>query len=204
MSFRVRRAAICLTFLVLALPIWAQRGALTVPVNLTQISDRAAVIVHGNITSARVEPHPDFPHIKTVLVTVRVRDSWKGHPTSSYTFRQFIWDIRDRQNLAGYRKGDEVVLFMNSVNQHGLTSPVALEQGRFRVTREPDGTSRVTNGRDNAGLLRQTVPRLRAGSLSSANLDIAAHHRSGPLKLETLREFVRSTERSRKTTGVQR
>jgi hypothetical protein len=204
MYFSTRSAVVYLTSLMLALPMWAQRGALTVPVNLTQISDRAAVIVHGNIIRARVEPHPDFRHLTTVLVTVRVRDSWKGHLASSYTFRQFVWDIRDRQNLAGYRKGDEVVLFMNPVNQYGLTSPVALEQGRFRVTREPDGTSRVTNGRGNAGLLRQTAPRLRAGSLSSANLDIAARHRSGPLKLETLREFVRSAERSRKTTGVQR
>ncbi len=204
MYFSARRAAVCLTFLVMALPMWAQRGALTIPVNLTQISDRAAVIVRGNITNALVEPHPSFPHLTTVLVTVRVRESWKGHLASTYTFRQFIWDLRDRKNAAAYRKGDEVLLFMNPVNQYGLTSPVALEQGRFRVSRDPDGTTRVTNGRDNAGLLRQTAPRLKAGSLSSADLEIAARHRSGPLKLETMREFVRSAERSRRPPGVQR
>jgi hypothetical protein len=177
-------------------PLWAQRGALTVPVNLAQISDRAAVIVRGSIASAHVEPHPDYPHLMTVRVTVKVRESWKGQPSSAYTFRQFIWDIRDRMNAAGYRKGDEVLLFMNPTNQYGLTSTVGLEQGRFRVIHEKDGNIRVANGRDNAGLLRQTAPRLKTGAASASALSVAAGHSSGPLPLKTMHEFVDAMERS--------
>src|SRR5262245_37085405 len=168
-----RISAICLLTFVLGLsPLWAQRGALTVPVNLAQLSDRANVIVLGSIASAHVEPHPDYPHLMTVRVTVKVRESWKGQPSATYTFRQFIWDIRDRMNAAGYRKGDDVLFFMNPTNKYGLTAPVGLEQGRFRVIHEQDGSIRVANGRNNAGLLRQTAPRLKTGAASVAAMSV--------------------------------
>ena len=83
--------------LVFAAPAGAQRGAMTAPRNLAELVDEAGVIVRGQILSAKVEPHPDFPALWTVLVTLRVEESLKGQPVSTYTFRQFIWDERDRE-----------------------------------------------------------------------------------------------------------
>jgi hypothetical protein len=45
-----------------------------------------------------------------------------------------------------------VLLFLNPVSQYGLTSPVGLDQGRFRVLRNAKGQAFAVNGRDNLGL----------------------------------------------------
>src|SRR5919108_234187 len=83
---------------VLSLPgsIHAQRGALTAPQNLAQLTDAAHVIVRGYIWSANFEPHPELPKLRTVVVKVKVFETLKGSAPPLYTFRQFIWDIRDR------------------------------------------------------------------------------------------------------------
>jgi hypothetical protein len=124
---------------------------------------------------------------------------WKGAAHSgTYTFRQFIWDIRDRRDAAGYRKGQELVLFLNPATAHGLTSPVALEQGRFQVLRGVDGTARAVNGRANRGLLRGTETRLRSGQAANRSVAIASSHRSGPLELADLHSMLTAVERSGK------
>ena len=38
----------------------AQRGAMTVPRNLDQLTDRASDIVRGTVVEARVEKHPEL------------------------------------------------------------------------------------------------------------------------------------------------
>lgn len=76
----------------------------------------------------------------------------KGQAGSTYTFRQFIWDERDIAEGGGYRKAGEVLLLLNPVSQYGLTSPVGLDQGRFRVFRNAKGQAFAVNGRDNLGL----------------------------------------------------
>lgn len=81
----------------------------------------------------------------------------KGESAKTYTFRQFVWDERDLGSGAGYQKAGEVLLFLNPVSQYGLTSPVGLEQGRFRVTRDAKGNGFAANGRANIGLF-QNVP----------------------------------------------
>jgi hypothetical protein len=178
----------------------AQRGALTVPVNLNQLSDRAAVIVHGNVESATVEPHPEYQNLMTVRVRMRVRSMWKGSGRQGefFSFRQYIWDLRDRLDAAGYRKGQELVVFLNPTTAQGLTAPVALEQGRFKVLHEPDGSVRAVNGRANAGLLRGTEARLRSGQAANRSVAIASTHRSGPLDLADLRSMVNAMERGAK------
>jgi hypothetical protein len=185
--------------LILSSSLPAQRGAVTVPVNLVQLEDRAAIIVHGNVESAVVEPHPDHQHLATVLVRMRIRETWKGAVQGPvYTFRQFIWDIRDRMDAAGYRKGQELVLFLNPTTAEGLTAPVALEQGRFQVMRTPGGNVQAVNGHANAGLLRGTEVRLKTGQAASRSVAIASTHRAGPLDLGDLRSMVQAIDRSGK------
>ena len=117
-------------------PAFAQRGALTVPRNLDQLTDRAADIVRGTVLSAHVEKHPELTNLDTVVVTLRVSETLKGQAIGTYTFRQYIWDVRDRYDNAGYRKGQELLLLMNEPSRYGLTSPVGIEQGRFRIHRD--------------------------------------------------------------------
>ena len=50
--------------------IFAQRGALTAPESIDQLSEEATLIVHGHVTSAKVEPHPQLSNLMTVVVTV--------------------------------------------------------------------------------------------------------------------------------------
>lgn len=130
----------------------AQRGAITAPRNLSELVDEAGVILRGQVIAARVEPHPQFSALTTVVVTLRVDETLKGQAGATYTFRQFIWDPRDQQDAAGYAKSGPVLLFLLKPNAQGLSSPVALEQGIFRLKSDASGKLYASNGRNNAGL----------------------------------------------------
>lgn len=159
----VRRNAIAaaiVCFLVgLSLPggAGAQQGGRTAQANLNQLVQGAHTIVRGFVVSAKVEPHPQFSNLQTVVVTMQVSRVLKGEAATTYTFRQFVWDERDLGDEAGYRKAGEMLLLLNPVSPYGLTSPVGLEQGRFRVTRDAKGKGSAVNGRGNIGLF-QGVP----------------------------------------------
>ena len=127
----------------------AQRGALTAPSNLEHLTSGASLIVHGFITSAHVEPHPELSGLQTVVVQLKVVDVLKGQSGEFLTFRQFIWDARDRVDAAGYHKGQELVLLLNAPSKLGLRSPVGLEQGRFTVRHLAGGQTRAINGNGN-------------------------------------------------------
>jgi hypothetical protein len=190
--FRIIFLLVCAALLFPA-ALSAQRGALTRPENLDQLVGRASLIVHGRVLSARVEPHPQYANLSTVVVTLRVDETLKGAPAPTLTFRQFIWDLRDRLDAAGYRKGLELVLLLNPETRLGLRSPTGLEQGRFRILRDPAGRSEALNGRGNAGLFTALAPQLDAkGVRLSARLQ-AAIQQPGPraLALDDLRDLIR-------------
>src|SRR6185295_20016778 len=142
-----------LLLLAAALPSLAQRGALTAPRNLAELVDESGVIVRGHVVATRVEPHPQYSALWTVVVTLQVDETLKGQTGNTYTFRQFIWDERDRKDAAGYTKGGQLLLLLIPPNAQGLSSPSGLEQGRFRL--QPDATGKLfaANGRNNLGLL---------------------------------------------------
>src|SRR5205823_3374571 len=121
----------------------AQRGAVTLPRNLTQLTTQAALIVHGRVLYSHVEPHPQYRNLSSVVVTIGVFDVLKGTAGKSLSFRQFIWDPRDIADRGGYHNGDELFLFLNKVTAAGFTSPVGLEQGRLRLVRGLGGEASV-------------------------------------------------------------
>jgi hypothetical protein len=171
----------------------AQRGAITAPRNLAEMVDEAGVIVRGQILSAKVEPHPDFPTLSTVLVTLRVQESFKGQPGNTYTFRQFIWDDRDREDAAGYRAGSNLLLLLVSPSVRGLSSPVALEQGRFQITTDAAGNLLAANGRNNFGLLSGVAARANSKGvrLTARSAAMLSAPPQGPLALTDLRDLIR-------------
>lgn len=170
----------------------AQRGALTIPQALPELVDEAGIILRGRVLSARTEPHPEFQNLYTVVVTLRVERTLKGEAGETFTFRQFIWDVRDRYNAAGYAKGQHLLLLLLKPNQHGLSSPAGLDQGRFRIERGPDGKDVVLNGAANAGLFEGLERALeKKGAPGRAPLAARARqHRSGAVPLEDLEEII--------------
>jgi len=176
---------ILLSVLLLVAPAFSQGGGSTAQADLDQLVQSAESIVRGQVTSVTIEPHPQFPNLQTVLVTMSVSKVLKGSVGSTLTFRQFVWDARDASVLARYKGAGEVVFFLNPVSRYGLTSPVGLEQGRFRVIRDQTGARYVVNGRGNLGLfnlvsekatsrgitLSKPVRQLLTGASEKASLD---------------------------------
>jgi len=186
--------AIALAALFLAAPAFAQRGAMTVPRSLEQMSERAADIVRGTVVSARVEKHPELSNLDTVVVTVRVRETLKGEARGNFTFRQYIWDIRDRWDAAGYRKGQDLLLVLNAPTRYGLTSPVGIEQGRFRIQRDRNGGFVALNGTGNLHLLDGVAEAAAKDgiALTARQADLVARHRGGAIELGALMAMFRA------------
>ena len=174
----------------------AQRGALTIQQNLEQLVDEAGTIVEGYVISRRVEPHPEFSNLTTVVVQFRVKDVLKGEAGETLTYRQYIWDLRDRYDGAGYKKGRHVLLMLIPVNQYGLTSPVGMQQGRFRIVRDREGNEFGVNGLGNSGLLRGLSAEARTRISREPALSVyLAEGAKGPVPLDDLRALIRGLAR---------
>ncbi len=184
----------CLVVTVLVGAAFAQRGAITMPRNLAELTAQSDTIVHGRVMTAKVEPHPELSHLQTVVVTIAVSETLKGQPEQTFTFRQFIWDPRDVMDAAGYRKGEELLLLMNRPTKYGLTSPAGLGQGRFLVKRDAAGKMIATNEFGNQGLFRNIGPELsKLGVKLSPRLSkVVTQPSAGPLELDDLRGLIRS------------
>ena len=200
----MRRGLLPSFFSVLALisNVQAQRGTITQPRNLVQLIDHAAIVVHGRVIQARVETHPQYRNLSFVLVTMSVENVLKGTAGKTFSFRQFIWDPRDRVDRGGYHEGEELLLFMNRVTAAGFTSPVGLEQGRFWVLREAHGERLVVNGVNNRGLSQGTQELSAAPSLSPGARQALATPAGqlGPIRLSVMKELVRAMADGRRGT----
>jgi hypothetical protein len=175
------------------LPASAQRGAITVPRNLDQLTDRAAHIVRGTVVSARVEKHPKYTNLDTVVVSLRVREAIKGDAGDVFTFRQYVWDVRDRMDAAGYRKGQDLLLLMRAPNRNGLSSPAGLEQGRFRIEHDSKGREVAINGYGNLRLFDGLGAAIAKDgvSLTARQASLVARHRGGPIDARELTALIR-------------
>jgi len=196
----MRQILLMLLAIALTAPAMAQTTALTVPRNLSQLTDRSADIVRGTVISARVEKHPELTGLNTVVVQMRIMETLKGQSRGTFTFRQYIWDIRAIAGAAGYRKGQDLLLMMIAPNEHGLSSPAGLEQGRFLIQRDRSGRELVVNGYGNARLfdgISQQLAQKRI-TLSPRSVNLVAQPRPGPIELADLtgliRELVRGSE----------
>ncbi len=193
-SWRAGLVALASLLVASGSPARAQSSALTVRQSLAELVEDAELIVRGHVISARVEPHPQFKNLDTVVVNFSVEETLKGSARKSLQFRQYVWDIRDRLNAAGYIKGQELLLMLNPVSQYGLTSPVGLEQGRFRILRDSKGRAAAVNGRGNAGLFDSAEQQARAKgvTLSQRALAMVRQTAAGPVSLSDLQDTIRT------------
>lgn len=144
----------------------AQSVASTASAGLDVLVQSASTIVRGRIVSAKIEPHPQFANLQTVVITMDVSKVLKGEASSTLTFRQFVWNARDVPVFAGYKGAGEVLLFLNPVSPYGLTSPVGLEQGLFRILQDAKGNRYALNGRGNLGLFSQVANKATSRGLT--------------------------------------
>jgi hypothetical protein len=190
------RRVVVLTLLVLfcfVAPAFSQEGATAAQADLDQLVERAQIIVRGQVKSVTIEPHPQFPNLQTVVITLSVTRVLKGAAGPTLIFRQFQWDSRDASNLAGYKGAGEVLLFLNPVSQYGLTSTVGLEQGHFRVLPDGKGNRYVVNGRANLGLFNQVPAKAAArGVAFSKPVQEMLANSQGRASLESFEEAVRT------------
>lgn len=170
--------------------LWAQFSAEVPHMNLAQLVERAGIIVQGQILSARVETHPQFQNLQTVVVTIRVKHVWKGPTTENVRFRQWVFDGSDLRERLGYRVGQEYLLLLNSPSRYGLTSPVGLEQGRFRIFRGSGDLLLAVNGWGNRNLSDGMQKRFGKSTGSQDLSSAFTHQPGGPQPLEGLTGMI--------------
>lgn len=189
----MKRFLLLILLLASASPALAQRGALTIPRNLDQLTNRSAAIVRGTVISAQVEKHPELSGLNTVVVKLRVQETLKGQAKETFTFRQYIWDIRDRADAGGYRKGQDLLLLLIEPSRYGLSSPAGLEQGRFRISRDSTGRELALNGHGNLKLFDGVSSQMAAKgiTLSPRSLSMIQKHQKGPVELRDLTALIR-------------
>ena len=191
---------LCLCLLALTtLSLCAQRGALVIQQNLAELVQEADTIVRGSVLSAQVEPHPELRNLHTVVVTLRVERVLKDQAEGTFTFRQYIWDVRDRYNAAGYRKGQRLLLLLIKPSQYGLSSPAGMDQGRFRLAPDQEGRLTAVNGAANHGLFRGVTPLLEEQGIRLPRrlTQTVAADAGGPLPLEDLEALISALARAK-------
>jgi hypothetical protein len=196
----MRIGKISILVLALAIGASAQRGAIVRPTDLADLTGRSERIVHAHVVSAKVEPHPRYPNLSTVVVTLGITETLKGTAAKQVTFRQFIWDARDESDAAGYRKGRELLLFLRKPNQDGLTSPVGMDQGRMDIVHEADGRVVVRPKFPNRVLLRGVSESLRKkGRALPMGLRKASSDDRAAIELSDMKSAVRELSAEAKT-----
>jgi len=169
-------------------------------IGLPELSARAGIIVQGQVIEARYEGHPDYPRVKTVLVTLQVEQMLRGPQGGRYTFREMILSVDALRGKRGYLPGQRLLLFLPQPSRYGLSSPLGGEQGRFHIGRDQRGNEIVENDLGNAGLFRNLArDAARAGvSLSPSQLRLAEVGR-GPVPLAELVSLVRQLASAART-----
>ena len=141
--------AVALVLVLSVCPLPAQ--FLVQPVNLAYLSQRADVIMQGRVTKVVQEPMPGYPNIPTVEITISVDSSLRGTKAKTYTFREVLLGLKHRTGKRAYIVGQQLFLFLPSPSQYGLSSPIGMGQGRFRIAQDARGKATVMNEHSNAG-----------------------------------------------------
>ncbi len=127
------------------------------PVDLDQMTRRAARIFSGRCLHSRIE-HDLALGREVVVSTFQVQRAVKGVEGRTITVRMLAAPSAaagdEAPGVPSFRKGDEVVLFLYGDSPMGLTSPVGLGQGRFRVFKDKQGRRAALNDFGNTHLIR--------------------------------------------------
>jgi hypothetical protein len=140
-----------------ALPLQASQVR---PVNLEELTARADRIFAGSCVEIEKVAHPQLGSV--TRVTFEVERAIKGDLGATLTIEVVGPEVgRAAQHpgvtaldLPRFVPGERVVLFLYPDSALGLTSPVALGQGKFAVLRDKEGNELAVNALGNRELLR--------------------------------------------------
>jgi hypothetical protein len=163
------------------------------PVNLAYLSQRADVIMRGRVVKVVQEPMPGYPNIPTVAVTISVDQSLRGTTEKTYTYREVLFGMKPKTGKRAYSVGQQLLLFLPSPSQYGLSSPIGIGQGRFHIASDSGGRATVMNEHSNAGLFRDVdkAARKAGKQLTASQLRLTATER-GPVELNEFVSLVKS------------
>ena len=119
--------------------------------NLEELTGRADRIFTGRCLSVRSIPHPQLGAVEQV--TFEVEESIKGHLGSRLTIRVLPSTLGAPSSFR-FTEGERVLLFLYRDSELGLTSPVAMGQGRFAIATDKQGRSFAVNARGAGPLVR--------------------------------------------------
>jgi hypothetical protein len=157
------------------------RATVLLPAEFREIVGGSQIIAYGRVAGAVAELSDDRKRIDTI-VTFDVDTYLKGDAGSTLTFRVPGGQVgRYRSILVGapvFEEGNEAVLFLRR-NEDGRPCVFGLNQGVFRVQRDPQSQRRVV-----------LPPLLARGEGSEVVVRGAASRQ--PLPLETFGAQVRS------------
>lgn len=195
--------ALALVAATLAVPATAQRGFRVQQRNLAELTSDARTILSGRVLSVRSEPHPQYTGMMTVVVTLEVIEVLKGQVPAPFSFRQYVMDQRDVEEMLNYKVGQEVFLMLTGESSAGFSSPVGLDQGRFRVQMDAQGNRVLVNGYQNMGLFRnidKTDPKFTS-QLTPAARQIVQQHTRGPISYADLKSMIQTLVANQPTAG---
>ena len=145
-------------------------------VDLERMTAHAARIFSGECTSSQVEFDAALGRDVTVA-SFRVQRAVKGVTGRTVTVRMLPEAIgtapgepaRSATDTAtdgaattpAFQPGDRVVLFLYGESSLGLSAPVGLGQGRFRIVPDKHGRGRAINGFGNRNLISGLRPEAR-------------------------------------------
>lgn len=165
--------------------------------NFDELVQRAGRIFIGKVTAIdRGVTAEGAPYI---AYTFSVSESLKGNVGSTITIRQFGFGATQARSdgliqafkvpsMPAYKQGAEVLFLATAESRVGLSAPVGLFQGVFRLKRNADGEVVATNGSDNVNLFKDMT------GIPAA----LQHHVRGPVKLSALVEFVNGDQQKQR------
>ena len=190
MSRLTRRLSILVLLSISLCPGSDARAGRIRELGLADMADRSGRIFHGTcIERAVTEPVTGGRPYTTY--TFEVIEPIKGVGEEETRIRFSVLSTPDGRGFAGipvFDVGQELLLVLYPAGPKGMTSPMGLDQGSFRVTENAEGDKTAVNSRKNRGLfvdVPSTV--LRARDLDEST--------AGPVKLQDLQRILRSLTR---------
>jgi hypothetical protein len=172
-------------------PLFAQ--LMTLPVDLSYLSQRADIIIQGKVLSVRNENLPGSSNFPTVSVTLEVENMLRGPSATTFTFREAVFGFKPRTGKRNYQIGQRLILFLPSASSLGLSSPIGIEQGRFHIARNAAGAEMIVNEAGNAGLFKNVAQKVAGAGkkLTPDQMRVAATER-GPVRLDGFTSLTKS------------
>lgn len=163
--------------------------------NLSQLVKKSGRIIVGKcIDRHETTLFAAGGEIPITVYTFSVSQSLKGDAGGTLELRQFgSFDTRGRGNallkivgMPDYKIGEEFVLILTAESKLGLSVPVGLGQGCFRISQNKEtGVREVLNGFNNAGLFDKMAAASFGGQALNANLKNILTQKKGNIQFDS-------------------